>query len=107
MPSLEIIAQTSMPTFYSRVAFIALKVAQNVASEDPGTANHANRIAYSSRILSGADNAVLLAQHVVSSNPTISATVETEGGDAVPDGDIEFALASIWDARANAFAPAP
>jgi hypothetical protein len=105
MPSLEIIAEASKPTFYSRVAYIALKVAQNVASEDPGAANHVNRVAYSNRIFSGQDNAVLLAQHVVSSNPTISATMESEGGDAVPDGDIEFALASIWDARANAFAP--
>jgi len=104
MPSLEIIAEASKPTFYSRVAYIALKVAQNVASEDPGAANHANRVAYSSRIFAGQDNAVLLAQHVVSSNPTIAATMEADGSDAVPDGDIEFALASIWDARANAFA---
>jgi len=107
MPSLEIIAEVSKPTFYSRVAFIALKVAQNVASEAPGTANHENRVAYSGRVFRGDDSAILLAQHVVSSNATISAMIQSMGGDAVPDGDIEFALASIWDARSNAFAAAP
>lgn len=105
MSTLDIIAETSKPTFYSRVAYISLRVAQNVAAEDPGTANHANRVAYSNRIFAGQDNAVLLSQHVVSSNATIAGKIETEGGDSVPDGDIEFALATIWDARANAFAP--
>ena len=106
MASEEIIAAASDPTFYTRVSFISLKVAQNVASEDVATANHENRIAYASRVLRGADNALLVSMHVASSNPTIAATLETEGGSAVPDGDIEFALASIWDARSNAFAAA-
>ena len=46
----------------------------------------------------------MLAMHVVSANPVIEQTVDTEGGDAVPDSDIEFALATIWDSRSNAFA---
>jgi hypothetical protein len=86
------------------VSFISLKVAQNVGAEDPSAPNHANRLAYCARIFTGADSALLLAQHVAASNPTIASTLETQGGDAVPDGDIEFALASIWDARANSFA---
>ena len=104
MSTEQIIAEASKPTFYSRVSFISLKVAQNVATEDPGTANHANRIAYSGRIFAGQDNAVLLSMHVASSNPTIASTLETSGGNAVPDADIEFALGSIWDSRANSFA---
>ena len=82
-------------------------MAQNVGAEDPGAPNHENRIAYCARIFTGQDGALLLAQHVAASNPTIAATLETQGGDAVPDGDIEFALASIWDARANSFAAQP
>ena len=107
MATTDIINAASDPTFYTRVSFISLKVAQNVGAEDPAAPNHANRIAYCARIFTGADNALLLAQHVAASNPTIAATLETEGGDAVPDGDIEFALASIWDARANSFAASP
>jgi hypothetical protein len=104
MATADIIEEASKPTFYTRVSFIALKVAQNVAAEDPATPNHTNRIAYAGRVLAGADQALLLSMHIAASNPTIASTLETSGGDAVPDGDIEFAMATIWDARANAFA---
>jgi hypothetical protein len=107
MSSQAIIDAASDPTFFTRVSFISLKVAQNVASEDPTAPNHANRVAYSDRIFRGQDSALLLAQHVAAANPVIASTLETEGGDAVPDGDIEFALATIWDARANSFAASP
>ena len=104
MATKDIIAAASNPTFYTRVAFIALKVAQQVASEDPGTPNHAVRVAYAGRVVTGNDKALLLALHLVASNATIATNIEANGGDAVPDGDIEFVLGSIWDARANAYA---
>ena len=104
MATKAIIAAASDPVFYTRVAFIALKSAQNVAAEDPATANHANRVAYAGRVLTGNDKALLIALHIAASNATIAATLESGGGDAVPDGDIEFAMGQIWDARANAFA---
>jgi hypothetical protein len=107
MATKDIIAAASNPTFYTRVAFIALKVAQQVASEDPATANHAVRVAYAGRVVTGNDKALLLALHLVASNATISQNIEANGGDAVPDGDIEFVLGSIWDARANAYATLP
>lgn len=103
MSTRDIIDAASVPAFYTRVAFIALKAAQNVATEDPGTPNHAKRIAYAGKVLSGADKALLIALHIAASNPTIAGTLESSGGDAVPDGDIEFAMGQIWDARANAF----
>lgn len=106
MATQDIISAASDPTFFTRISFIALKVAQNVATESDTTPNHENRLAYCARIFTGQDGALLLAQHVAASNPTIAATLETEGGGAVPDGDIEFALATIWDARANSFAEA-
>jgi len=107
MATTDIINAASDPTFYTRVSFIALKVAQNVATEAESTPNHANRIAYCARIFTGDDAALLLAQHVAASNPTIAETLETEGGAAVPDADIEFALGGIWDARANSFVALP
>jgi hypothetical protein len=93
------------PEFYNRVGFIGLKVAQNVASESDETANHDARVAYANRFFTGMENYALLSQHLASSNPTIYATMENEGGAAVPDGDIEFALATIWDSRSIAYAP--
>lgn len=104
MATRDIIAAASDPTYYTRVAFIALKSAQNVAAEDPATPNHANRVAYAGRVLTGDDKALLLALHIAASNATIASTLESGGGDAVPDGDIEYAMGQIWDARANAYA---
>jgi len=103
MATSDIITAASKPIFYTRVAFIALKAAQNVANEDPGTPNHAVRAAYAGRVLTGEDKALLIALHIAASNGTIAATLETSGGEAVPDGDLEFAMGQIWDARANAF----
>jgi hypothetical protein len=103
----DIINTASDPVFHTRVAFIALKVAQNVATESDTTPNHANRLAYCARIFSGQDKSILLANHVAAANPTIAATLEEGDPNAVPDADIEFALGSIWDARANSFAAVP
>ena len=105
MASNNIITEVSKPEFYTRVSYISLAVAQDVAAEDAATANHDNRVAYSSRIFRGDEDALMLAMHVVSSNPTIEQKVDA--GEPVPDGDIEFALATIWDSRANAFAASP
>jgi len=103
MSTTDIISAASDPIFYTRVSFIALKAAQNVASEDPGTANHANRAAYASALFRGDDNATLIAMHIAASNATIASTLESGGGAAVPDGDIEYAMGQIWDARSNAY----
>lgn len=86
---------------------IAFKVAQNVASEDAGTAEHAARVDYAEMIFRGDDKPNLMAAHIISSNPTISLAIEEDPaatGSNVPDGDIEFAWATIWTARSLAFA---
>jgi hypothetical protein len=109
MAATDLIATASNEEFSGRVMMIAFKVAQNVASEDAGTADHAARVDYAEIIFRGDDKPNLMAAHVISSNPTIGAAIEDEPdahGANVPDGDIEFALASIWTARALAFANA-
>ena len=86
---------------------ITFKVAQMVATEDAGTAHHTERLDYAFRNITGDENPKLVAAHVISSNPTIAATIEANPenkGSDVPDADIEFALSSIWDARSLAFA---
>lgn len=110
MSALDQISAARDDEFASRVSMITFKVAQNVASEDPGTPNHANRVDYAGRNIRGDENPKLVAAHIISSNPTIAAAIDAEPdkkGSNVPDGDIEFALASIWDARSMAFAAAP
>ena len=111
MAAVDLVATAANEEFSARVMMIAFKVAQNVASEDAGTPEHAARLDYAGRIMRGDDKPNLMAAHVISSNPTIGAAIEADPaahGANVPDGDIEFALASIWTARALAFdGPAP
>lgn len=110
MAAVDLIATARNDEFAARVMMISYKVAQNVASEDPGAADHDVRIEYASRVIRGGDNPKNLAAHVISSNPTIAQAIEgdpTKYGSNVPDGDIEFAMASIWTARANAFTGTP
>ena len=107
MPAIDLIATARHDEFSARVLMIALKVAQNVASEDPGADEHAARAAYASRVIRGEETPKLIAEHLVSSNPTITAMIEKDPNKYranVPDNDIEFALASIWTARSRAFA---
>ena len=107
MSALDQIAAASDEAFSGRVMMIMFKVAQNVASEDPGTVNHAERIDYAGFVIMGHEKPQLVAAHVISSNPVISGTIDSAPellGSNVPDSDIEFALATIWDARSLAFA---
>lgn len=106
MAALDQIATARNDEFAARVLFIATKVAQNVASEDPGAEDHTIRVDYAGRVIRGTDNPKMIATHVISSNPTIQANIDANPelyGSNIPDGDIEFALASIWTARAKAF----
>lgn len=107
MAAVDLIATARNDEFAARVMMISYKVAQNVASEDPGTADHQLRVDYAGRVIRGTDNPKNMAAHVISSNPTIAAAIESNPlafGSNVPDGDIEFALSSIWTARAKSFA---
>ncbi|RPI39296.1 MAG: hypothetical protein EHM67_10355 [Hyphomicrobiaceae bacterium] len=107
MAAIDQIAAARDDEFAGRVAMIIFKVAQMVATEDTATANHDVRLDYALRNIRGEENPKLVGAHVISSNPTIAAAIDAEPelkGSNVPDADIEFALASIWDARSIAFA---
>lgn len=106
MAAVDWIATSRNAEFSGRVLAIAFKTAQNVMSEDPGVEYDAERKAYASRVIRGDEHQQMIAMHVISSNPSIQATIDadpTKFGSNVPDGDIEFALASIWTARSLAF----
>ena len=107
MSAIDQIAAARNDAFAGRVMMLALKTAQNVADEDPSAADHEARVAYALRVIRGDDQPKLIAAHVIAANPTIAAAIEAhpmQFGANVPDGDIEFVLASIWTARALAFA---
>jgi len=107
MSALDQITAARDDEFSARVSMLMFKIAQQVASEDPGAPDHAVRLDYSLRVIRGAENPKLVAAHVISSNPTIAAAIDSEPdqrGANVPDNDIEFALSSIWTARSLAFA---
>lgn len=97
----DYVSKANDPAFYTRVLFLSLTTAQSVAAEADNTPNHAARVKYANRILRGEENAPLLAAHVISANGSIRANIDNNTD--VPDGDIEFVLASIWDSRAKAF----
>jgi hypothetical protein len=106
MAAVDFIATARNDEFAARVMFITLGVAQNVASEDPATPDHQVRLDYAGRCIRGTDNPKNIAAHIISSNASIQNTIESDPaqyGANVPDGDIQFALATIWTARANAF----
>jgi hypothetical protein len=106
MSALDQISTARNDEFAARVLFIATKVAQMVAAEDAGTADHDIRVKYSGFVIRGDDNPKMIATHVISSNPTIGAAIDADPeamGAQIPDGDIEFALSSIWTARALAY----
>jgi hypothetical protein len=109
MAALDLIATARDGVFSSRVALIALKSAVAVGNEDPGTADHAERLAWANKALRGDVNNKQLAAAIIASNSTITSTINATPlnlGSDVADGDIEFALNSIITALGRAEAAA-
>src|SRR4029077_4215408 len=73
--------------------------AYDVLNEDPGTANHANRILWANDTLAYAERMMSLEMAMVVKNPTIQAE-----GDNAADGDIQFVVNGLVDYFANAIA---
>jgi len=107
--AVDLIATARNAEFSNRVLMIGFKVAQMVATEADAEPNHTERVAYAGLVIRGDEHQQMMAAHVISSNPTISAAIAAQPqmfGSNVPDSDIEFALSSIWTARSIAFANA-
>jgi len=100
MPSTDVVLKAHSRIFCQRVAYIAMKVAHQMAANSP---DDLNAMAYAEHIFRGGENATLLALHVAAANEAVSAVLETEGVDMVRDEDIEAALQAIWGMRSAAF----
>ena len=106
MPSNDWAATACDPIFASRIMMISLQVAQEVATEDTATADHADRLNYANYVMRGEENPKLLGSQVIASNSTIQGEIETNPellGSNIPDNDLQFAMSSVWTARALAF----
>ena len=104
---LDRIAAARDDAFAARVAMILMKLAIDVANEAPETANHENRVALAHRHLRAEVNSKAVAAAVIASNATIQSTIDGapgERGANVPDGDLEYVLAGLYDHLANAYA---
>lgn len=92
-----------------RLGLIALNAAIDVLAENPETPDHAARAALASAVVRGD-------QIVMSAIPRIAMTNETVRtsavagpdltGEAVPDGDLEYTINSIWTSVAKSLMPA-
>jgi pyruvate carboxylase len=89
--------------FQLRVAYAMQVAAVAIYNEAPTATGHAARAAMATRVLNGEFN-VQAAAAAVLTNATIAAeaNINTTPGYGIPDGDIQFAVNSNWNALAGA-----
>jgi hypothetical protein len=107
MAALDLITAARDDSFAARVAFCLMVAALNVGNEDPGTSNHANRLAFAQRVLKGEVNSKLAAAAVIAYNGTIQGEINgtpVAKGSNVSDGDLQFVVNGLIDMWANAWA---
>lgn len=88
------------PNFQHRVDYAMMVAAINVAAEG-AVANHATRLAYAQKIFDGSYQ-VQRAVYAILTNASIAAEAnETDSNNGIPDGDIQFAANSVFNALAG------
>ncbi len=97
----DIVDVAAKPSFQSRVHYSLTIAAVAVAAEDPATPNHATRLALAGQILAG--NFPAGAVFSVLANPTIAAESDSsQRGENIADGDLQFAVNSLFNSLATA-----
>jgi len=90
--------------FQNRVKYAFQLAAINVMAEDPQTPNHAERVTFADRVLSGLVAIFELAVGILT-NPSIAAEADVElyvnASFGIPDGDIQFTANSMFNAFAG------
>lgn len=87
-----------------QLAGALIAAAVNVVNEGPTTPNHANRVYWANVILSNPRNAAAIMAPGLLTNPTIASQAgNTAGASGTPfsDSDIDYVVASLFDAYAN------
>ncbi len=85
--------------FQSRVSYAMMVAANNVYAEAGNVTGHPARVAFSRQVFCGSIN-IFYCCLMVLTNSTIAAeaVLATTPAFAVPDGDIQFAVNSLWNA---------
>ncbi len=99
----KIIKEAADPAFCQRVAFLAIRMANDTAGDSPDEASSY----YANRVLSGSERVGLLVMHVIAASAAISDALDNGTAADVSDDDIEAALKDIWSARASALGYMP
>jgi len=93
-------------TFQQQVMGSLLAAAANVLNEGDSVENHQNRLSWANAIYVNPQLQMLFFLPGMLSNPTISAEAgNTPGasGTPCPDSDVDFVVASLWNAYANQY----
>jgi hypothetical protein len=88
--------------FSRRINMAAFNCALAVMAESANTPSHAQRVIFAATILAGNSPNLLLAYGILN-NTTIAAEADVSSppGFAIPDGDLQFAMNSIFNAYAG------
>lgn len=85
------------PTLFQRFRAARLKAAWDITNEDPGTANHADRLTWANSIIAAYDSGNVQSEYrLFLSNTTIQTS-----GIASTDNDIQFVVNSFIDTWAG------
>jgi len=89
--------------FQQRIKYALMSAAVNIYSEATSTTGHAARGVLASQVIQGSYNAASVPLAVLT-NTTIAgeATLASAPDYGIPDGDIQFAVNSLWNALSNA-----
>ena len=87
--------------FKSRVEYCLKKAAVAVMAEDAGTASHADRVTYATKVLEGTGSVGEAAKAAVT-NATLTASGDSDAADmGISDSDLEFTVNSMFNALAG------
>lgn len=90
--------------FQDRIKYALTQAAISVYNEASSTTGHVARVGYATGVIGGSYN-LAAASLAVLTNSTIAAEATLSTGPpgfSIPDGDIQFAVNSVWDALSNA-----
>jgi len=88
--------------FLRRVEYALKKAAIAVMAEDGGTANHAERVVYATKVIDG-EASIAEASKGVVTNATLTSSGDLSASPlfGISDGDLEFTVNSMFDAFAG------
>lgn len=88
-----------IPSLQEQMEVATVTAAGDIKNEDPGTADHANRLAWANWVSKNSSVAWLAFSWPVSLNPSIQASVQADpSGSSVPDSDVQFVINSNLEA---------